>query len=344
MKFVFSGAALACLLTIPCWAQQCAPPKVVSGVDLVPNATGLQQYVPLTIAGSHELLRLDTGAEQTEITPFVAGDLKLEIKKSATWTFTATGAASNKVVVTDVGLGQLAWKGVELSVLPQSAISPRADYVGLFGADFLTKYDLSLDFEHHRLELIDPDHCAGTPPNWPGKNVVAVPFKLVASHIELPVVLDGHTIMATLDTGASRAVIVRPVAEREFALVMGGPDTPASGGTLNNMPGATVWHHIFKELKIGDVTIKDQQFSIIPDLFNQAESKAEAATAAAKAAAAQPAKPQSAPPAAAPAPAAKAEPPKPEEYQMTDILLGMAVWKDLRIYIDYKDRKLYVAQ
>ena len=334
-------AALALFLVIPAWAQQCAPPKVVAGVDLVPNATGLKQYVPLAIAGSRELLLLDTGAEQTEITPLVADDLKLEVKKSATWTFVVTGAASNKVVVTDVGLGQLAWKGVEISVLPPNDISPRAGYVGLFGADFLAKYDLSLDFEHHKLELIDPNHCPSTPPNWPDKNIVAVPFKLVASHIELPVVLDGHTIMATLDTGASRAVILRPVAEREFALAMGGPDTPASSGTLNNMPGATVWHHVFKELKIGDVVIKDQQFSIIPDLFNQAESKAEAATAAAKAAAAQPATP---PPGAAPAPAAKAEPPKPEEYVLTDILIGMAVWKNLRLYIDYKDQKLYVAQ
>jgi hypothetical protein len=123
---------------------------------------------------------------------------------------------------------------------------------------------------------------------------------------------------------------------------MGGPDTPQSGGTLNNMPGATVWHHVFKELKIGNVTIKDQQFSIIPDLFNQAESKAEAATAAAKAAAAQPAGPASSPRAAATA--AKTEPPKPEEYVLTDILIGMAVVKDLRLYIDYKDQKLYVAQ
>jgi predicted aspartyl protease len=341
MRTVLSGMALALLLTIPAWAQECAPPRVVAGVDLVPNATGLRQYVPLTIAGTHELLRLDTGAEQTEITPFVAGDLKLEVKESSFWTFTATGAASNKVVVTDVGLGQLGWKGVELSVLPPSAISPRDEYVGLFGADFLAKYDLSLDFEHHRLELIDPDHCPGSPPHWPGKNIVAVPFKLVASHIELPVVLDGHTITATLDTGASRAVILRPVAEREFALAMGGPDTPASSGTLNNMPGATVWHHVFKELKIGDVTIKDQQFSIIPDLFNQAESKAAAATAAAKAAAAQPAGPA---PAALAATTAQAEPPKPEEYVLTDILIGMAVWKNLRLYIDYKDKLLYVAQ
>jgi predicted aspartyl protease len=344
MKSVLSGTALALLLSLPAFAQECAPPKVVASVDLIPNATGLKQYVPLSIAGEREQLLLDTGAEQTEITPNVADDLKLEVKESATWTFVATGAASNKVVVTDVRLGQLAWKGVEISVLPPNDISPRADYVGLFGADFLAKYDLSLDFEHHKLELIDPNHCPSTPPDWPDKSIVAVPFKLVASHIELPVVLDGRTIMATLDTGASRAVILRPAAEREFALVMGGPDTPQSSGTLNNMPGATVYHHVFKELKIGDVTIKDQQFSIIPDLFNQAQSRAEAATAAAKAAAAQDAKPSSATPAAATAATTKAEPPKPEEYVLTDILLGMAVWKNLRVYIDYKDQKLYVAQ
>jgi len=333
----YFAAVLAFFLAVPVLGQSCAPPKVLAGVDLGSNATGTKQYVPLTIAGSRRFLLLDTGAEQTGITPELVTELKLPVGKSSTWTFTATGAASNKIVVVDVGLGGLTFGAVELDVLPPGDINPRYDYVGLFGADFLSKYDVSLDFKRHRLEMIDPDHCADTPPDWPAKNVVAVPFKLVAGHIELPVVLDGHAILATLDTGAVHAVILRPVAEREFALVMGGSDTPAAARTLNNMPGATVWHHNFKELKIGAVTIAEPTFSIIPDLFNEAENKAEAATAvsqAAKAAAAT----------NAPAEAVPAAPAKPEEYVMTDILVGMTVLKDLRLYIDYKDRKLYIAQ
>ena len=331
--------ALALMLSAPALGQTCTPPKVVASVDLSSNATGTKQYVPLTIAGAHELLLLDTGAEQTEIMPDVVGELKLPVTKSRTWTFTATGAASNQVVVTDVGLGGLIWSGVELDVLPPGAIGRQYPYVGLFGADFLSKYDVSLDFVHHRLELIDPDHCPDTLPDWPAKDIVAVPFKLVAGHIELPVMLDGHTILATLDTGAVHAVILRPVAERDFALVMGGPDTPAAARTLNNMPGATVWHHTFKDMKIGAVTIAEPEFSIIPDLFNEAENKAEAATAAAKAA-----EQAKSPAPAGTAPAAKAEAPKPEEYEMTDVLIGMTALKELRIYIDYRDQKLYIAQ
>ena len=331
------AAALGLMLAVPADGQTCTPPKLAASVELIPNATGLRQYVRLSIAGSPQLMRLDTGAERTEITPALARNLKLDVETSPNWSFTATGAASNQIVVTDISLGELKWTGAVLDVLPPGEISPRDDYVGLLGADFLAKYDLSLDFEHHKLELIDPDHCHGAPPDWPGRNIIAVPFTLVADHIELPVVLDGHTIMATLDTGAARAVILRPVAERDFALVMGGPDTPASSGTLNNMPGATVYHHVFGELKIGDVTIRNQRFSIIPDLFNQAESEAAAATA--KAADAARAKD-----AAAPATAANTGPPKPEDYVMTDILIGMDVLKNLRLYIDYTDRKLYVVQ
>ena len=326
VRLIALAAGLSFAVPAPA-AQICAPPQTVASVGITPNVTGFRQYVSLTIAGTHAQLRLDTGAEQTSITPELARALKLDIKTSAAWTFTATGAASNRTAVTDITLGSLVWKDAELTVLPPNDISPRAEYAGLFGTDFLARYDVSLDFEHHKLELIDPNHCPNTPPNWPGKTPVAIPFKLVASHIELPVTIDGHTVMATLDTGAARAVLLRPVAEQVFDLVMGGPDTPPSTGTLNNLPGATVWHHIFQELKIGGVTITKQQFSIIPDMFNAAETKAEQASQAAK----------------TPDAAKTSEPAKPEEYAMTDVIIGMEVLKNLRLYINYKDRILYIA-
>ena len=77
---------------------------------------------------------------------------------------------------------------------------------GLFGADFLSNYDVDLDVPHGHLGLYRAQGCADDlqpfdPPCF------AVPFRDENGHIALDIKLNGQALTAILDSGASATLI-----------------------------------------------------------------------------------------------------------------------------------------
>jgi hypothetical protein len=89
---------------------------------------------------------------------------------------------------------------------------PLAD--GLLGADILLAFDLDIDIPGHTLTLYDRRVCPRPKPPWPeGANeITGVDIK--RDRLILPVVLDGVSGTALLDTGAQASVVGPSFAAR----------------------------------------------------------------------------------------------------------------------------------
>jgi hypothetical protein len=103
---------------------------------------------------------------------------------------------------------------------------------------------------------------------------VPIPIKTQESgHIVLPVTLEGHNAMAMLDTGASRSLVSKRVAESEFDIVPeDGKDKP--DGFLVAGTGAAIpfYKHVFSKFDIGGIEFHNTELDISPDRMDRAMS------------------------------------------------------------------------
>lgn len=76
-------------------------------------------------------------------------------------------------------------------------------YDGVLALDLFEAVDYDLDFANKKLTLFSDKHCPGKVLYWPADVIAEVPFEFVGEHITFPVTLDGVTLRAVLDTGAS---------------------------------------------------------------------------------------------------------------------------------------------
>jgi predicted aspartyl protease len=307
----FGGAASA--------EDNCHPLTIIASVDLVPTTDNTWQFVPVTINGSPRLMLLDTGGYVSEITPQAAAEFNLAKRKLGFEQTNVAGESSDEAaMVSSFGLGRLVAKSMEFVVTPEKSLfGDDKDLVGIIGPNILRNYDIDIDFGAHKLNLISPDHCEGKVVYWHADAVDVVPMNVLPSgHIVVPVKLDGQDVLAFLDTGASNSTLQLPVAESDFHLKMGTPDTPYVS-ELNGRPGAAVYKHRFSSLSFGGIAASNPQFEIIPDLvdhplengaslgshFVDANTRAETAP----------------------------------------MLLGMNILRHLHLYIAYKEKKLYIT-
>ncbi len=85
--------------------------------------------------------------------------------------------------------------------------------LGLFGADFLSNYDVDIDLPGHHFAIYALHGCGDAirPVDGP---YFEVPFRLEATKIELDLKLNGKPVGAFLDTGASHTLITPDDARR----------------------------------------------------------------------------------------------------------------------------------
>ena len=85
--------------------------------------------------------------------------------------------------------------------------------LGLFGADFLSNYDVDIDVPGHHFAMYALQGCGSAiqPVDGP---YFEVPFHLEATKIELGLKLNGAPVRGFLDTGASRTLITPDDARR----------------------------------------------------------------------------------------------------------------------------------
>lgn len=174
--------------------------------------------VPATVAGRPARFLLDTGAEDMLVTPEAAARLGLAPDPSHSTLMMGTGGQMRVGNVWLAGLrlgaARLAPRSVAVASLPKPVPGD-----GLLGAPLLTRYDVDLDLAHDRVGLYRTRDCAADTPMLPPP-FTAVTLTLTPDRVPaIPVVVNGVTLMALLDTG-SRATALMPAAAARVHAVM----------------------------------------------------------------------------------------------------------------------------
>lgn len=313
-----TGILLAALMTSEAALADCSPLKLIASVDLQPTQDKRREFIPVKIAGQSRYMVLDTGAAMTTISNLAVNDLGLKLRHGNFEMINVSGGVSSQFTETSFELGNLKADDVAFVLMPDSEmLGDNKNYIGLLGSDILKHYDVSIDFGTDKFDLLSQDHCEGKVVYWAAPAVAVVPIRVLRSgEIVLPVTLDGKTVYATLDTGASSSTLAQDAVESDFGLKLGSPDTPA-GENLFGKKNEHTYAHTFKTLDFEGIAISNPHFEIIPDMMRNSFENT---------------------------PRTGSHIPNPDNaIHPSKMLLGMDILRHLHIYIAYKEEKLYVT-
>lgn len=180
--------------------------------------------VELAVNGRAAIFLLDTGAERTVFADTAVRELDLARDQWVSSSIRGVGGVIERTanaVPRSFALGGVALRrrGVNpalsfvVAPLPWHELGGRT-ISGLLGADYLSSFDLDLDLARGTLALYDTTDCAHAPIPWGPANV-PVPLQRPRPYVLLaPVAIDGRTLLAQLDTGASVSLVSRKGAAR----------------------------------------------------------------------------------------------------------------------------------
>lgn len=228
-------------------------------LPLYPNENG-KFVVPVTIDGRELRLEPDLGAPNHTLISSVANALKLERTGDAGNKGTMFGGAPLKeyVTVKDVRIAGRKINGLQMFVLADNRLQGED---GTLASNFLIHFDIEFDYVAGRLNLFSP--CAGRGAYWPHKDTpVVLPFKTNSdNHIILPARLDGKTVWARIDTGASASVFNTYAMGTTFGFTTSSPGVTHVDGAFDNRG----WYrHTFDRLELGSITLPKAEVDFIP--------------------------------------------------------------------------------
>ena len=172
--------------------------------------------------------------------------------------------ASYMTRIADFKLASIEQKNLTLFVIGRYGKPERA---GLLGREFLGLYDIELDLANHVIRRFKPDHCGQQSLAYWTKTPQIVDFRHddIIQPYEIKVVLNGHTINAILDSGATTSVIT-PDAAAQAGLKASDYDTKVdySSGIGDKRVAARV--ATIETITIGDEQIKHAKLRVA-DLF-----------------------------------------------------------------------------
>jgi predicted aspartyl protease len=196
--------------------------------------------VELAVNGRAAVFLLDTGAERTVFADTAVRELNVARDEWVSSSVRGVGGViemTANAVPRSFMLGGVALRrrGVNpalsfvVAPLPWHELGGRT-ISGLLGADYLSTFDLDLDLPRGKLALYDTKGCAREPIPWTTANT-PIPLERPRPYVILaPVEIDGRTLLAQLDTGASISLISRKGAARlGITPEMQGPGPSARG-------------------------------------------------------------------------------------------------------------------
>jgi predicted aspartyl protease len=252
-------------------APDCALKKLAS-FDVTIDSGAL--LTKAQIDGKDVQVMLDTGSPYNLINKYLADELKLPRQRMQGYTVTdaAGKEISHTVRAHTIALGDFKTEDVPFLVAGEDEHG-HFSRQAVIGNMFLEGDDLELDLAHGKVSIFLPDHCPGQVVYWTHE-YVPIPIKTQESgHIVLPVTLDGKTTFALLDTGASRSLVSKRLAETNFNIVPEqGKDKP--DGFMVAGTGATlpIYRHIFGKFDIGGIEFHNTELEISPDRMDRAMS------------------------------------------------------------------------
>jgi len=256
----FLPILIACLfLAAPsARAQECPALANVKGGQLPDGRV----VVPVTVEGRALYFLLDTGGIATTIKWELARGMNLRATQAVRPLNGVGGAVLNFVVTGEefsIGGLKVENKPIYLETRPL-----RTD--GTLSADILNDYDVEIDLTQYRVKLMASGDCAAPE----GASAVAIDVAQNGSrrgHIRFPVKIDGLTVMATLDTGATSSVI-----GMQAAAALGVYPTSPKLDLLRTRGNDRLYSYPFQTLQIGEMTVERPRITIASDGFLPSEN------------------------------------------------------------------------
>ncbi|MDR3537640.1 MAG: retropepsin-like aspartic protease [Acetobacteraceae bacterium] len=228
--------------------------------------------VPVEVNGRPARFLLDTGAERTVVTETAVQRLGLARDE---WVATSMRGVSGGIErARNADPRRLSLGGVELrrhtmahdntlTVATLPRVTPDLPIDGLLGRDFLSVFDLALDLPAGTLTLYDVAGCSGRFLPWKTP-YAALPVAMpMDTALVVSVQLDGVTLRALLDTGASGSLVAAPGIAR-----LGLTPARLSGGSLSasgvGPHSFDVQRHRFATLRVGPDTLQAPTLMVAP--------------------------------------------------------------------------------
>ena len=263
---------ILCALMSACMLAGCSEggPKScsVAVAASLPLLTGTRMpTVQASLSGQKVALLIDTGASTSMIAPSAADRFGLDGGENPrSVTLEGIGGATIAPIVTvrhlELGYGHAHDIDLPVGTTMQGDIQG-LPLLGLFGADFLSNYDVDIDVPQHRFAMYHLRECGSIQP-FDGP-YFEVPFRLDGTAILVDLKIDGTPVVAQLDSGASFTTITQDDADRigvtanllsadRIRRRMIGVDTNTVEGTV----------HRFGSLEIGDERMNNFRFVVAP--------------------------------------------------------------------------------
>ena len=286
--------------------------RLLTSLDMSFDGGG-RPLVPVTIEGQDVRLLVDTGGLFGALSWQAVDQLKLRrnLIPGDLQIFTMNGErAKYRVHAHDLRIGKLVSKDYPFMVLPPDASG--RDFVGALAPDILSTYDLEFDFGAKKLNIISPEHCKGQVVYWTQQAYVALPLRVDRDHqVSVEATLDGQTMQALIDTGASSSVLRLDEADAVLGRPVRSSELVRTGTGTSN--GLDFYKYPFKALTIGGIAVQNPDLIIATDKLGNLR--------------------------------------QPEEIDRNGdnglrsppMILGMNVLRKLHLYIAYKEEMLYAT-
>jgi predicted aspartyl protease len=224
--------------------------------------------VEVSINGKPARMLLDTGAGKTIL--FKAPALAMGLNPvGSDILFEGVGGvrAALEVTVGRFGLGDTTASNLRLFVL-DGDVGDGA--VGVLGQDLLSKTDVEFDLAHATVRLFDEKDCGTSNLAYWTKEPEVADLEGSGPAFLLPLVLNGTTVHALLDSGAEVSAATSAAAAR-----VGGQRQVEKAGSINGVGASKVETATvtFASLKIGDEEIKQARLTV-GDYFRAAREDA----------------------------------------------------------------------
>ena len=325
-------------------AASCTLPDIADKVDLKQLHGSNLVTVPVAINGAPKQFLLDIGTRPTRIsqaavtqlglpeatratesieTPHFSGDLNFG-SSSVQATVRQTGSGTNqdifgaRVRLGSFTIGDATGKNLMFMIAKDGEIAKDAPYDGLLTNDFFKQYDVEIDFGTMQMTWLTPTRC--TDPAqvayWTNGGVAVAPMIVEDGKIKVPVIIDGHVIVAAIDTSAEHSIIRRDIAELTLGLKPGTADTMQAGNTGDVM-GLPVYSHTFPKIAfaaVGGVTAANTTVLISANKLQGTTATALGSRAGST------------------------------DARIPDMVLGMDVLHHLHIYAVFGQKRLYITQ
>jgi len=313
-------------------AEDCGPLKQIASLDMAVGPAG-NYLVPVSINGMSQKMLLATAGGITSLRQDAVDAMGLHaIDASHVKLLSGNGTASQSYAQIDFELGAIHMPRLQVIVTPTVG-GNAPPFAGGLAGDFLSLYDVEMDFAGRKLNFFSKDHCPGHVIYWKTDAFAVLPISLQlptgddsrtgfrtysyrGSHINVPVSINGKDFKAALNTASQISTMSMDTAKFIFGITADSPGAVPLDSPDGN-PEHKAFRYTFQTLTFDTVTVTNAKFVIHPNLIGSKD----------------------------PNNAGRADT---RLHRVDDnigggITIGMDVLRKLRLYVAYGENKLYIT-